>query len=269
MIEVRDGRTSQGGLLESVAVHIDSEFSKIIVKDRGSIRTLYFVRDCGRQAIESQMDMAEPHKLRLRYTRSMFASYLFVPEPERVLLVGLGAGAMVHFLERYEPGLQVEAVDIDPAVLEVADDQFGTRDSEHVTLVAADGLQYIRDAKVRYDVIYLDAFLKPSTSTDPNGVPLRLKTVDFYVEMLSKLRPGGAAVFNLHLDGGLEEELAPIREAFASTYLFVVPRSKNYVVVATKAETSADAATLMKTAAIVDPRFRGEFSVAEFVPDLQ
>lgn len=249
---------------------IDSKFSQIVVKDRGSIRTLYFVRDDGRQAIESQMDMSEPHKLRLRYTRSMFSSYLFVPEPKRVLLVGLGAGSMVHFLQRYEPRLLVTAVDIDQAVLDVADEYFGTRSSEYVTLIAADGLQYIRDsATLHYDVIYMDAFLKPSAQTDDTGVPLALKTAAFYGEVQSKLAVGGAAVFNLHLDGGVEEALAPIRAAFPSAHLFVVPRSKNYVVVATKEPTSADAHVLEHAAQIADPRFAGEFCVADFVPDLQ
>lgn len=250
------------------SVDINSKISKMVVKQRGSIRTLYFVRDCGRKAIESQMDMEAPHRLRLRYTRSMFASYLFVPEPKRVLIVGLGAGSMVRFLQRYEPRLYVEAVDIDPVVLEVAAAHFDTHGSEYVTLVAADGLQYIQDAEVRYDTIYMDAFLKPSVSTDVTGIPLALKTAAFYEEMRGKLAPGGAAVFNLHLDRGLEEELAPIRKAFPSTHVFEVPSSKNYVVVATQAATKADAATLEQAAVVAAPRFLGEFSIADFVPDL-
>ncbi len=247
----------------------NSHFSRILVKQRGSIRTLYFVRDNGREAIESQVDMSRPHVLRLRYTRSMFASYLFVPNPERVLLVGLGAGAMVRFLERYDPGVQIEAVDVDPVVLEVAVEYFDTRSSEQVTLSVADGRQYLREARVLYDVIYLDAFLKPSATTDDMGIPLELKTASFYREMQDKLTEGGAVVFNLHLEEGIERELASIREAFASAHLFVVPRSRNYVIVATKTASSADAQSLRAAAAIAEPRFRDEFSVAEFVQDLQ
>ena len=253
------------------SVEIDSRtsrISKIIVKQRGTIRTLYFVRDDGRQAIESQMDMEAPHKLRLRYTRSMFASYLFVPEPKRVLMVGLGAGSMVRFLQRYEPRLVVEAVDIDPVILELAAAHFDTHGSEYVTLIAADGVQYIRDAEAGFDVIYLDAFLKPSESTDVTGVPLALKTAAFYECMQSKLAPGGAAVFNLHLKRGLGEELAPIRQAFPSTHVFKVPSSNNYVVVATQGATRANVGTLEQAADLAAPRFRGEFSVAAFIPEL-
>ena len=193
----------------------------------------------------------------------------FVPEPKRVLLVGLGAGAMVRFLERYEPGVQVEAVDVDPVVLEVAAEFFDTRSSRQVTLSAADGRQYLRDATVLYDVIYLDAFLKPSGATDDTGIRLDLKSAEFYREMQDKLTDGGAVVFNLHLESGLEQALEPIREAFASVHLFVVPRSRNYVVVATKGESCADVDSLRETAAAVDPRFGNEFSVAEFISDLQ
>lgn len=250
-------------------VHMESEYSKIIVDERGTVRTLYFVRDTGQQVVESQMDVANPHKLLIRYTRTMFASYLFVPEPKRVLIIGLGAGSMVRFLERYEPDLLIEAVDIDPVILEVATNYFGTRESKNVKLIAADGLRYIREVNTSYDVIYMDAFLKPSMSTDDTGVPLQMKTVDFYREMQDKLAVGGAVVFNLNWHKGIKDDLATIREAFASSHLFEVPRSGNFVVVATKAKTNNSAATLRQNAVKVDPRFNHEFSVARFIPDLK
>ena len=41
-----------------------------------------------------------------------------------------------------------------------------------MNIVTADGLKFIAEAEKQYDVIYLDAFLKPSADTDSTGVPL-------------------------------------------------------------------------------------------------
>jgi len=255
--------------IPSGGVHLESDFSKMIVDERGTVRTLYFVRDSGQQVVESQMNLTAPHELMVRYTRTMFASYLFVPEPRKVLIIGLGAGSMVRFLQRYEPKLHIDAVDIDPVILEVATNYFGTKGNDHVKLIAADGLRYVREVDTSYDVIYMDAFLKPSMSTDETGVPLQMKTVDFYREMQDKLADGGAVVFNLNFHKGIKEDFATIQEAFSNTHLFAVPRSGNYVVVATKGQSSGNAATLRAMAKKVDPRFNREFSVARFIPDLK
>ena len=249
---------------------IESEVSTIRVSDRGDIRTLYFRRDDGRQAIESQMDMREPHRLRLRYTRSMFASYLFVPDPQRVLIIGLGGGAMVRFLERYEPTLFVDAVDVDPAVVALSTAHFGARASAHIRLIAADGLRHLQDAEDGcYDVVYLDAFLGGRQTTDDSGVPLHLKTPAFHALVRRKLGRSGVAVFNLHLERGLAAEVAPLRRAYGGAHRFEVPRSRNHVIVATNAGTTADLPALRAAAAVADPRFLGEFSVLPFIDDLR
>jgi spermidine synthase len=248
---------------------ITSEYSNIIVGENKNIRTLIFVRDSGEQMVESQMDMAVPQRLLIAYTRSMFASYLFVPNPTRVLLVGLGGGSMVRFLEHYEPQLYIDAVDIDPAILTIASDYFGTRPSEKVKLVAADGFAYIENSIRKFDVIYMDAFLKPSEGTDSTGVPLDLKTAAFYQSMQTHLTEAGAVVFNLNEQDSTAADVRTIEKSFASTHVFEVEGSGNLVVVATRQKTSADPEALATTAREVGRRFRGEFSFENLLRELR
>src|SRR5262245_20296889 len=87
------------GVLE---VDVRSKFSHIKVRKDGNVRTLYFVRDSGEEVIESQLDLNKPHDLIVTYTRYMFLSYAFKPKQERVLIVGLGGGSMVHFMKHYD-----------------------------------------------------------------------------------------------------------------------------------------------------------------------
>ncbi len=138
------------------------------------------MRDNGQEVIETLVDINQPHRLMLEYTRYMFLSYALQPKQERVLIVGLGGGAMVHFLARYDPQVKVDVVEIDPAVVQVAQEYFGVRSQGNVNIITADAFKYLAESQVPYDVIYMDAFLKPSGDTDSTGVPLKLKQAQFY-----------------------------------------------------------------------------------------
>ena len=136
-------------------------------------RTLAFVRDNGQEAFETQVDLDKPYELTITYVPFMFNNYLLEPKPKRVLIVGLGGGSMIHFLKRYDPEVKIDSVEIDPAVVEIAKKYFNVPDDDNVKLMAEDGLKYLESTDAKYDVIYMDAFLKPSADTDKTGAPTR------------------------------------------------------------------------------------------------
>ena len=76
-----------------------------------------FVRDNGVEAVQSRVNLAQPQTLMSPYAHGMFASYLYQPQPRRVLIVGLGGGAMVRFLTHHEPQVQIDAVESIPLLL--------------------------------------------------------------------------------------------------------------------------------------------------------
>lgn len=250
-------------------VEFTSRFSRIVVRQTGAIRTLLFVRDDGDEATQSRMDVHQPSRLVVPYTRSMFASHLFVAAPRKVLLVGLGGGSMVRFLRAHDPEVEVEAIDIDPVVVDIARRWFGTRDDARARLLVADGFDWLATTPARYDVIYMDAFLKPSMLTDETGVPLRLKTVAFFRQIQEKLAPGGVVVFNVNDHATVDEDLAALREAFGQTYVLrVPPATGNIVVVGTPAKDRATRAALEAAGAKADARLRADFSIARLVDQL-
>lgn len=63
--------------------------------------------------------------------------------PVSVLLVGLGGGALAQFLRDFVPNVTVEAVELDPVVLEVAKEWFGFRPDDRLTVTIGDGLERI------------------------------------------------------------------------------------------------------------------------------
>jgi len=249
-----------GACRDTLEVDRHSAYSHIRIRRAGDIRGLYFVRDSGVEVSESKVDLSEPRRLVLPYTRSMFASYLFVPQQERVVIIGLGGGAMVHFLEHHDPDLQIEAVEIDPVVVQLADEYFDVRTRGSTTIVTADGLAHLQGTEQRYDVIYMDAFLKPSEVTDGAGVPQAMKTEAFYTMLQSKLTAKGVVVFNLNRYADTERDVEAIESAFLNTAIFSPAGSINLVVVGCTAGAWADAESIASRARELDQRFDTDFS---------
>lgn len=257
-----DAQESPQGRLE---LDIESDYSHIRIRKRNSIRTMIFVRDSGEELLETQMDLRKPHELRFAYTQFMFLSYIFRPQQDKVLLVGLGGGSMVHFLKHYDPGVKVDAVEIDPAVVKIADEYFGIRSEGNVNVVTADGFEYLTNAKTQYDVIYMDAFLKSSNDTDSTGAPLRLRTLQFYEAVSKKLKPGGLVVFNLNPHRTVKSDVDTIRDAFPQIYVFPLSKSEGLVVVASTARERMRNSTMARQARGLDQRFGTSFSFRPMV----
>ncbi len=244
---------------------IESPYSRIEVRERGTRRTLYFVSEDGRSFPQAESDLARPQSLVLPYTRGMFLSYLFNPDPANALLVGLGAGSMVRFLDRFDPDLRLDAIDIDPEIVRIAKDYFGTRESDRVRLLTADGYRFIREGDRLYDLIFMDAFLEPSDETGPDGVPLALMEESFYVALRDRLTPVGVVVFNLHPDHRLERRIADIAKIFPQVYRFELNDSINRIVVATRSAKRLDAARLEEGLQRLDGLELADFSFVDLV----
>lgn len=80
-----------------------------------------------------------------------------VPEPsKRVLVLGLGGGALCSYLNKKIPGLTVEGVEIDPTMLDLAKKYFGFNPSETLKAHVADGLPFVRDLPGSGNFVLLD-----------------------------------------------------------------------------------------------------------------
>lgn len=239
---------------------VESAYSHVRIRRDGNVRSMMFVRDTGEEVVESAQDLRTPSKLLVPYTRFMFMSYAFRPQQEKVLIVGLGGGSMIRFLRRYDPEVMIDVVEIDPQVVTIADQYFGVRAGDHVNIITADGVEYLSNTAAKYDVIYMDAFLKPSHQTDSTGVPLRMKTSQFYKRVQSTLKPDGLVVFNLNPHSRTKEDVATIRGAFPHTYSFRIPHGSGQVAVASMASEPQAKTTTLRQSRELDRRFRTPFS---------
>jgi spermidine synthase len=188
------------------------------------MRTLFFVRPNGEAIIESRVDMRAPHRLILEYTQLMMAGLLYSGEQpaERCLLIGLGGGAMVHFLSRVLPSIALDVVELQSRIIDLARKSFGVDTAAGGRIMQGDGGEFVAAAPTgRYDIVFVDGFLHPGTAgTDPSGVPVDLKGRAFFDNLKRIVKPGtGLVVFNLNEGAHTPSDLAALRVAFGHVRL--------------------------------------------------
>ena len=114
----------------------------------------------------------------------------YAPRVEDVLCIGMGVGIVPMQFAR--EGARVEVVEINPAVVPVAE-KFFHFEASRVRLVIGDGRQFLNHGAGKYDAVILDAFLGDSS-------PSHLMTREAFAAMGRVLKPGGVLVINSFAD---------------------------------------------------------------------
>jgi spermidine synthase len=163
----------------------------------------------------------------------MFSGFLFNPNPKKVLLVGLGGGSMVHYINKYFPDIELDVIEIDSGIVKVAKEYFYLKEKRNTSIITEDFAVNVKKNKKKYDVIFMDAFLKPSEQTDPTGINLNFKQKEFYNNLKDRLEKNGMVVFNINTYNSFKKDINHLRENFAGIYIFNKKGSGNVIVVAT------------------------------------
>jgi spermidine synthase len=143
--------------------------------------------------IESSIEIDPPHRTLSDYTRYFHLALAAKPDMQRVLFIGAGGGVGPRAFHMHDARMEIDVVDIDQAVLDVAHRDFFLEKSLNIRTIAADGRMFVRDAPdAHYDAIILDAF------TIGGRIPFHLVTTEFFELCRQKLTPGGVFLMNIN-----------------------------------------------------------------------
>jgi spermidine synthase len=227
---------------ETVLYEKPSRYNDIIVtEDSEGFRVLRFERGGARQSISKP---GQPEYLGFAYTKVAFAGLALVENPRRMLVVGVGGGTMPMFLHKHYPEAAIDAVDIDPDVVQVARDYFGFREDARLKAHVGDGRAFIENAREPYDVIFLDAF-------GTRNVPPHLTTVEFMRAVKRAAGSRAIVVWNIWGRGANPLYDAMVRtylEVFEGVYMLDVPGTSNKILLASPGKLALDRATLVDAA---------------------
>ena len=131
----------------------------------------------GNRVVQSSCLREDPDQLVLSYTRHMMLCLLLVPEPQKVLHIGLGGGTISNFLHRLYPELEQRVIELNEGVLEAACQFFGFEEDSRRNVIIADAVEKIHELEEHYDLIFLDAY-------GPSSAPEKLISIPFITRLL-------------------------------------------------------------------------------------
>ena len=234
-----------------------SAFNQIIVtEDEQGLRTLRFEQGGARQTIVKPGD---PDYLGFAYTPVAFSGLALADNPQRFLVVGVGGGTMPMFLRKYYPKATIDAVDIDPDVVQVAKDYFGFKEDERLKAHVGDGRAFVENTREPYDLIFLDAF-------GTRNVPPHLTTVEFMRAVRRAVKPTGVIIGNIWGRAAnplYDNMVRTYQEVFDELYMLDVPGTTNKILLAMPRKQALDRAGLVQLARQTGTAKRFQFDLGD------
>lgn len=187
----------------------DTRYHHLTVADDETTRYLRFDN-----SFQSAMPLRRPFGTSFRYTDLFHLALAYNPEARNVVFIGLGGGSSPKRLWRDFPQLELQAVELDPVVVEVAYRYFRLPRDPRLRVEVDDGRRYLAGNPRRWDVIVIDAFFA-------DAIPFHLFTTEFLELARDRLAPGGVILTNTI--GALRGERSKLFRSIYRTYRSVFP----------------------------------------------
>jgi spermidine synthase len=181
---------------------LQSPYGEISVVDEDGAR--YLLID---GAVHSAIDLSNGRSFDA-YVDVIDLAASFYESPGRALLIGLGGGNTARNYAAM--GWQVNAVEIDPAVIDLAYKYFGLKEEE-AEVYAGDGREFLYRTDKKYELIILDAY---GTST----IPFHLVSQEVFNLAKSKMSSNGIIAINVQSIGWKSEIVNTIGATLASVF---------------------------------------------------
>jgi spermidine synthase len=187
----------------------DTRYHHLAVVDDQDSRYLRFD-----SSFQSGMFLDRPYATRFDYSEYFQLALAYRPTIRNVLFIGVGGGSALKRLWRDFPDLEIQAVEIDPVVVDVAYEYFEMPRSPRLQVEVEDGRRFLTEDDRRWDAIMIDAYYSDS-------IPFHLTTQEFLQLVQSRLRPGGLVISNVI--GSIRGTGSELFRSFYRTYRTVFP----------------------------------------------
>ena len=145
----------------------------------------------GRKVVHAPHVNYSFHSLHRVFQRAFRSAVLKKNPPQKVLVLGFGAGSVAHILHtEYGFDCSITGVDLDPVMLRLAQEEFNQTPSPRLRLFAADAVAFVATDTGTYDLIVVDVFVDEL-------VPEAVTAPSFLAQTLQRLAPGGRFFLNL------------------------------------------------------------------------
>jgi hypothetical protein len=218
--------TTAGGVLE--------------VRDRAGFREMSATNG-EKSLVWTRAALADPRRSGWPYVELFHVAAALAAERRRALFIGSGGAAALRQFASTYPGIALDLVESEPAVIELARDWYALDAIPNLTVHVDDGVAFVETAPpASWDVAVIDAY-------DAETCSARFARRAFFSSLRAALRPGGTMAFNvigaLSGDGALgaivraaRAELDDVRllPVIGANERFTADALRNVVVIATR-----------------------------------
>ena len=160
-----------------------------------------------------------------------------IPANLSVLILGMGSGTYDHQCRSYFKNLNIEGVEIDQKITDLAHQYFALPQDAKVTTY--DGRAYLAAVDHKYDVIMVDAYQDIT-------IPFQMSSAEFFTMVREHLTPNGVMVVNMNMRSDAEDWInVYLADTIASVFPVVqtidVPSNTNRILFASNAKTDQPA----------------------------
>lgn len=163
----------------------DTPYQQLRVRDNDLFR--FLILD---NTFHAVMWKAAPTYLALPYSQVMMAALPLHGSPREGLILGNGGGSLAKWLAAAWPELELDVVEVDPVVVQAAEEFFAYRPGTHHRVFVQDARTFLLSAAKRYDIIWVDVFAR-------HLIPFHLTTKEFFALLRARLAPDGVVAINL------------------------------------------------------------------------
>jgi spermidine synthase len=187
----------------------DTRYHRLTVVQDASLRYLRFDN-----TYQSGMLVGRPFATAFEYADLFHLVRAYNASAKKILVIGLGGGSSPKRLWRDFPDLQIQAVELDPVVVDVAYRYFALPRDPRLKVAIDDGRHFLDKNDERWDAILIDAFFA-------DAIPFHLFTNEFMELVRSRLNPGGVVMTNTI--GAIAGESSRLFRSVYRTYRSVFP----------------------------------------------
>src|ERR671910_1357282 len=187
----------------------DSQYHRIAVVEDADSRYLRFD-----SSFQSGMYIDDPFRTRFEYSDYLQLPLAYGPDTRRILYIGLGGGSAPKRTWRDFPATSIDAVELDPEVVDVAYEYFELPRDPRLRVEVEDGRRFLAANEGPWDAIVIDAFYSDS-------IPFHLATREFLELVRSRVAPGGTVSTNII--GAVRGSNSRLFRSMLRTYRAVFP----------------------------------------------
>jgi len=164
-------------------------------------------------------------ELVVEYTKFFDLVWYFNPDIKKTLMLGGGAYSYPKYFLSQNKNAEMDVVEIDPGLTELAKKFFNLQDSPRLDVFHQDGRVFLDKTNSKYDAIFIDAFA--------SSIPFHLTTKEFAGRVFDRLNEGGVVAMNIiaSVEGDtgkfLRAEYATYKLFFDYVYIFPVQEPEN------------------------------------------